>query len=296
MPRRAFVDRPLADTEAAEQLARRAARQWGLVDPVMIRVGMNAIYATGSSVLRVSSPSAPAVASIHLAERLLEHGLRVTRPLQSDAIQSGDLSVTIWERIEPTGDPIDWVEVGRMIRHVHELDRSIIPADYPLPQPTDLPWWDFDALLDEVGEAIDEPALAGIIAAVQRWPQWRHFENSVVCHGDVHPGNVMMSAEGPVLIDWDLLCLAPPGWDHAPMMTWASRWGGESGLYERMADGYGKSMYGDDDADAFAELRLVAATLMRVKAGLRNTAAMPEAQRRLAHWRGDPDAPTWRAQ
>ena len=47
---------------------------------------------------------------------------------------------------------------------------------------------------------------------------------------------------------------------------------------------------------AIAELRLVAATLMRLRAGRHDPAAMPEAQRRLAYWRGDPDAPTWRAQ
>jgi hypothetical protein len=35
---------------------------------------------------------------------------------------------------------------------------------------------------------------------------------------------------------------------------------------------------------------------MRVRAGLHDPAAMPEARRRLAYWRGDPDAPTWRAQ
>ena len=35
-----------------------------------------------------------------------------------------------------------------------------------------------------------------------------------------------MSADGVVLLDWDLMCLGPRGWDHAPMMTWATRWGG----------------------------------------------------------------------
>ena len=57
----------------------------------------------------------------------------------------------------------------------------------------------------------------------------------------------------------------------------------------------GRSMAGDQSAEAFAELRLVAATLMRLKAAIRNEAAMPEAQRRLAHWRGESDAPMWQA-
>jgi Ser/Thr protein kinase RdoA (MazF antagonist) len=88
----------------------------------------------------------------------------------------------------------------------------------------------------------------------------------VVCHGDVHPGNVIQSADGPVLLDWDLLCRGPAAWDHAPLMTWTERWGGEPGIYEAFAEGYGRSMRGDLVAQAIAELRLVAATLMRLLA------------------------------
>ena len=41
---------------------------------------------------------------------------------------------------------------------------------------------------------------------------------------------------------------------------------------------------------------LVAATLMRVRAGMGDADAMVEARRRLRFWAGDPDAPMWRAQ
>jgi aminoglycoside phosphotransferase (APT) family kinase protein len=119
---------------------------------------------------------------------------------------------------------------------------------------------------------------------------------SVVCHGDVHPGNVIQSSEGPVLLDWDLLCCGPPGWDHAPLMTWSQRWGGEPGIYESFAEGIGRSMRGDPLAEAIAELRLVAATLMRVLAAQSNPAAVDEAELRLRYWRGDPAAPQWHAQ
>ena len=50
-------------------------------------------------------------------------------------------------------------------------------------------------------------------------------------------------------------------------------------------------MADDPSALAFAELRLVAATLMRVAAGMTDRAALPEAELRLRFWRGDPDAP-----
>ena len=47
---------------------------------------------------------------------------------------------------------------------------------------------------------------------------------------------------------------------------------------------------------ALAELRLVAATLMRVTASIADPGAGAEAERRLRYWRGDADAPAWHAQ
>lgn len=293
---RPFVDRPVADLDAAGLVAFQAAAHWGLDDPVLLRASMNAIYRSGDVVLRVSAPSAPAVASIELAEMLLDRGLAVTRPMRADVVESNGLSATAWEYVPKSNAAIDWQSVGKLVRCTHDIAVADLPARYPLPRPIDFPWWDFAALLDDVGAVLDESARAGIVAAIHRWPHWTDDAGSVVCHGDVHPGNVIMAERGPVLIDWDLLCWAPPGWDHAPMMTWQTRWGGEASWYAGFAAGYGRSMAGDQSAEAFAELRLVAATLMRLKAAIRNEAAMPEAQRRLAHWRGEPDAPMWQAQ
>ena len=80
------------------------------------------------------------------------------------------------------------------------------------------------------------------------------------------------------------------------MLLRAERWGYPARWYDELAAGYGRSFAADPTAIAIAELRLVAATLMRLRAGRADAAAMPEARRRLAYWRGDPDAPTWRAQ
>jgi Ser/Thr protein kinase RdoA (MazF antagonist) len=297
---RPFVDRPITDLAAATQLADLAARHWGLSEPTLLRSGMNAIYRADDVVLRVSSPSAPATHSIQLATVLETHGLTVPHAVRGTSLDSERagtaMSVTAWEYLSGDGHPIDWHAVGEMVRRTHEIDRSEVPLGYPVPRPTDFPWWDFPTLLADVADVLDDAARAGIQAVIDRWPDWDDPTGSVVCHGDVHPGNVIMTERGPVLIDWDLLCWAPPGWDHAPMMTWHTRWGGEASWYADFAAGYGRSMVGDQSAEAFAELRLVAASLMRLKAGMHNDAAMPEAQRRLAYWRGESDAPAWQAQ
>ena len=294
---RPFVDQPVTDIAAADRAARAAAAAWHLPPPRLHRRGMNAIHVAGDVVLRVGRPTAPPVASLELADRLTARGVRVPRPVRHEAVEHAGLTVTAWERLRPTGEPTAWTEVGALVARVHELTVADLPSDHPLPSPTSFPWWDFESLLVEIGPALDARSRTGLEAAVARWPDWSrmHDRRRAVCHGDVHPGNVMMTVDGPVLLDWDLLCAAPPSWDHGPLMTWTERWGGPPGLYEAFAAGYGWSARGDPTAEAYAELRLVAATLMRVRAALVDPAARDEAERRLRHWRGEADAPPWRA-
>jgi Ser/Thr protein kinase RdoA (MazF antagonist) len=299
---RAYVDGPIRDPDTALRAARRAAATWGLGEPALMRMGMNAIFEADAMVLRVSTPSVDAAASLALADVLAHHGLRVPVASRDDVVVHDGMSVTCWHRIESADEPIDWRMVGAMVRVVHGLEPGVLPPLVPLPSPSALPWWDFDALLERTAGALDDAARRGIEDTIARHRDWQSFVGQVVCHGDVHPGNVIMAADGPVLIDWDLLCWAPPGWDHGPMLTWADRWSGPSGGasggadYEAFAEGYGRSLAGDPATRAFSELRLVAATLMRLVAGMANPAAMPEAQLRLRYWRGDPDAPAWTAQ
>lgn len=293
---RAYVDRPVTDLDTAARAAGIAADHWGLPPPEPLRVGMNAIHAAGAFVLRVASPSVDAAAALDLHRFLAGSGVRVPVAARADVVVVDGLSVTCWERLVASSAPIDWGAVGSMVRIVHALDPTMLPSSVPLPRPARFPWWDFDELLVRTGDALDADARRGLEAAIERHRGWQDVGGEVVCHGDVHPGNVLMTNDGPVLLDWDLLCWAPPGWDHGPLLTWASRWGGEPGTYEAFAEGYGCSLADDPATAAFAELRLVAATLMRVAAGRRDPAAAAEAERRLAYWRGDPDAAAWSAQ
>lgn len=294
--RRAYVDQPVNDAAAASRSAAAAAAHWGLGPPALHRIGMNAIYVVDDTVLRVGSPSVPASASLELARFLLGAGIDVPAPVRDDVVVVEDFSVTAWERIESADVPIDWTTVGAMVRRVHAIDPHEFPASVPLPPPSVFPWWDFEALLARANIALDDRSRRSLTDTISRHRGWGQHAASVACHGDVHPGNVVMAARGPVLLDWDLLCVAPAGWDHGPLLTWHARWGGESGTYEAFADGYGRSFADDSTAIAVAELRLVAATLMRVIAAIDDPIARPEAERRLRYWRGDADAPMWTAQ
>jgi hypothetical protein len=296
---RPFVDAPVGDAAAAQALAVRVARELGLPAPTLLRVGMNASFRSGDLVLRFGRPSAPPEGAIELTARLRAHGLAVPRSAGAPWHGPDGLVATIWEWIEPIDRPVDWSEVGRQIRRLHDLDPArVVPDGHPCPRPDRFAWWDFDAMLAEVSDLLDPEARRGIERVCERHAAWRSTlgEHAVLCHGDVHPGNVLATADGVVLLDWDLLCRAPRAWDVAALATLHERWGGDPTVMREFTRGYSTDLMLDPRATAYAELRLVAATLLRLRAGRHDPVAAAEAERRLRWWRGDPDAPIWVAQ
>jgi len=258
---------------------------------------MNALFLSGDNVmLRVSHTTAAPAQAAWLLGQLADRGVRAPLLLHSEPIVVADLAVLAIERIRPDGD-IDWVNVGAQIRRVHQWPIDEVRGSYPMPRGDDFPWWRTSAILEEVDDLLDDGARDGLGAAIRAHGDWRsRVTTRVVCHGDLHPGNIIQSANGPVLLDWDLACHAPAAWDHAMLMTWSSVWGGDPTAYDRFAEGYGQAMRDDSLAQSLAMMRNVTATLMRLKAGRTDPAAADEARRRLQYWRGDPNAPAWVAQ
>ena len=298
-PELPFVAAPPGSIESVTRSAERAAEHWNLAAPRLLRMGMNAIFLAGDGVLlRVGSPTAPPAQAVWLADVLTRHGLRVPRYLHDEPFDAGDHAVFAVAAVDDDG-PVDFRAVGEMVARLHRVERHEISSGYPMPFCGDFPWWNFAALLSDVGGELDARSRLSIESAIERSLPLLNDQRatgSVVCHGDVHPGNVIQSEQGPVLLDWDLVCRGPAAWDHAPLMTWSHRWGGEAGIYEAFAEGYGRSLRDDPLAEAIAELRLVAATLMRVRAGRSDSGAAAEAELRLRFWRGETDAPQWHAQ
>jgi len=265
---------------------------------VLLRRGMNALYSCGEIVLRVGHTTAAAHLAHDLVHVMERRGVPTVTPIAGLAGEFEGVSVTAWRRVVAVDARIDWGAVGAAVRSVHDLSFTEVPIGYPVPSPSGFPWWDFEAVLGDVADVLDSAARRGLAAAIERNQGWQHAIGAgrVVCHGDVHPGNVLMSPTGPLLIDWDLLCAANPAWDHAMLSTYAERWGGTPDVYPAFADGYGKNLADDELTASLAELRNVAATLLRVRAGVVDPVARDEAERRLRYWRGDREAPIWRAQ
>jgi hypothetical protein len=295
---RPFVDRPVVDRDGALRVAIRQAAAWGLASPRLLRHGMNSLYACDDVVLRIGAATAPAEVAHALVRWLRAAGVPTVAPIDGLAADIDGLAITGWRLVDVIDAPADWEAIGRAVRIVHASPIEQVPVRYPLPDPSSFPWWDFDTMIADVAGEVDAAALDGIRAALQRSAGWRDrvADGAVLNHGDVHPGNVVVSASGSLLIDWDLMCVANPAWDHAMLATHAQRWGGDPGVRDRFTLGYGEPTVDPCLAEELGELRNVAATLMRVKAGRDDPAAAAEAERRLRYWRGEPHAPTWRAQ
>ena len=125
-------------------LARQAAHEWDLPEPVLVRVGMNSLFTAGDEVmLRVGRRHVSAESERHFLTSVSALGVRTPRTIADTDMPDG-LFATAVERTHAHGE-VDWREVGAMIRHVHSLDPSEMPG---LPWCADFPHWQFGQLLD----------------------------------------------------------------------------------------------------------------------------------------------------
>ena len=273
---------------------------------------MNAVFSAGPAVIRIGRTNADPMAAILWAELLAAEGITVAAPFirrvfRHDEI-SPDLAATVWRRIEiDRSADVDWASVGSMIGHVHALAPSRVASIHPLPVAADFAWWNAGDVIETFdAETVDLVSPAARDRLLESWHQLAPALDTVrrgplvICHGDVHPGNVVVDARtgSTVLLDWDLTCSAIPAWDHSALMTWASRWGGQVGVYESFCRGYGVDLRDDDTAVALAELRLLTAMVMRIVAARRDESAVPEMLNRLRYYTDHTDsapAPTWHA-
>jgi aminoglycoside phosphotransferase (APT) family kinase protein len=266
----------------AEVIARSAGR---LSKVELVRSGMNDVYAVDDLVIRLPPPGVDIERQTHAARLLARQG--VATPTLVDSGVVDDQPFTVWERVQadPVGS-IDFRQLGSEINRLHRIDPAALTGEITLPWCDEESWLDLDASLD-AAEAANLVPLADIDILRGWWEQLRSWGdrcraagNPVVCHGDVHPQNVIMRHGEPIVIDWDTICLGPPQWDHAALLTWSDRWGGEPSAYPNFTAGYGASFASDQLANDLADSQQLAA----------------EAQLRIKYWRGEAAAPAWTPQ
>jgi Ser/Thr protein kinase RdoA (MazF antagonist) len=284
----------------ADRAASDVAGRLKLIGPrTLLRASTNVVFRVGDAVLRVSPNEAGAARQVSLARSLSGHGVPVPRPL-SDAVTVGRLQVTAWEYIDGSEQSIDYRQLGEAICRLHRILPSAVAGG-------DLPWCGTAAWL-QLEENLEVAAGCGVVnsddIAVLRqavveldgWQDLARDEPLVVCHGDVHPQNALMRGERLIILDWESICLGPRAWDHAALLTWPDRWGGNPDDYVDFSSGYGADLRQSPLARTLARVRLLAPTINMIINGKSSPIHAAEAQLRMRYWRGDPEAPAWTAQ
>ncbi len=172
------------------------ARQLGDIVARGTRSSVHA-YGTGA-VAKVPVPSTPEgwiQYEARYAEAARAAGAPAPRLLGLEQIAGRTASV--WERVDGTSmwqlvvdRPDRSAELGRMLADVHHALFVLVP-------PVTLPR-QRDRLVSKIRRAAAtvDPALARALDALP--PEAR----ARLCHGDLHPSNVILGRDGPVIVDW----------------------------------------------------------------------------------------------
>ena len=275
-----------------------AARRHGIKDSIrLVRAGANHVFRAGEVVVRVAPPSADVSSQVALGRWLVSEGFPVAAPL-ADADEVGAAKVSLWEYVEADERPIDFGQLGEVVARLHGVSPVRLSDVVALQFCGDASWLavEQNLALAEVANVVEADGIAALrreTVALRDWHERARRDTQVVCHGDVHPQNVLMSGDHVVIIDWDSICIGPPAWDHAALMTWAERWGGAAEAYPDFARGYGADLRESSLAQALASLRLLAPTINMIINGASNPTYAAEARARMRYWLGDPAAPAW---
>ena len=220
----------------ALRLAAMVARDRGISEPVEpLRRGTNHVFRAGDVVLRVAPESADVAGQVALARWLAAEGFPVAAPLADPEIRAARRSASGTTSARTRIVRSTSSGLGAVVARLHRIQPARLNGVVPLAFCGDAAWLRVEQRL-EAAEAANLVDAEGLVAlrqagvALRGWHERARRGELVVCHGDVHPHNVLMRDDEVVIISWDAICTGPPAWDHAPLMTWAERWRSSSGL------------------------------------------------------------------
>ncbi|MFD7161170.1 phosphotransferase family protein [Kribbella sp. NPDC059898] len=275
----------------SEVLLKRACAQVGLSSfgARPIRIGENAIYSLPSRVVvRIGrSGQATAAAKEVAVSRWLESAevpaVKAFPDIDQPLVIDGS-PVTFWRELPEHrhGTP---PEVAAVLKRLHA---SPLPTDFELPALT--PFVRLAERIDRAKTLADDDRgwlrhqLAQLTKAFAELPAGLP---RCTIHGDAWAGNVVVTADGPVLLDLERFSLGPPEWDLVSTAVRLSTFGTMTAKdYESFAAAYGHDVLKWDGFDVLRDIRELRITCYAAQRASEEQSVRAEAALRVACLRG----------
>lgn len=258
--------------------AAAVAEALGLPRPVLVRRGSATLFRAGSSAIRVEDS---VTTLTDLSVRLRADGIPSPALLDGPR-EVGGLVVTVWEWLDSTRAP-DHRALGELVARLGRLD----VRQYDVPSAT----WRVHDVLERRRpwpEPLPGPLREALDGIEDSFDAATRATRAVLCHGDLHAGNVGWTEAGPVLFDWEFACRGPQWWDLVPIVGVDRVGDGGTEEADALLAGYGEDPRGREEFEALLRTYLAALTIGMVSRARRDPAAAPEAEVRLRWWDGDP--------
>jgi aminoglycoside phosphotransferase (APT) family kinase protein len=223
--------------------------------------GENALYflPRERKVIRIGRSMVAAVKEVLVAAWLADNGfpaVQVAAGFRDGPIVVDGLPVTVWDYISESGPPITAGEFGRVLHDLHAVPE---PAQFQLPRFSPMP--KVKGRLQQLTQMnFPEPELTFLAAHCDRlaaeYSSLRFELPPGPIHGDSHPGNLMRTEHGAILLlDLEDFCYGPREWDAAVMGVRHQAFGWESDEeYQSYVEAYG---YNPLDWPGFPVLRAI---------------------------------------
>ena len=205
-------------------------------------------------------------------------------------VRAGEHLATVWRLVPDGGDRPRGRDLGRLLRVMHDLP----PPPFAVPE-----WAPIDDVRRRVDDAegLDDETRHLLLECCERLDERlatlpTGLPRGLV-HGDAHLGNVIVSADGPVLCDFDSTCVGPREWDLTPVAVGVGRFGESSETYQEMVDAYGWDVTrwpGFAVLREVRELKLITSVLPIARS---NPEVLPELLRRLDDFRRGDTSARW---
>lgn len=242
--------------------------------------------------LAVDEAADGVAASLAVTEHLAQLGFPTVRPRVGSVFRAEGLVVSFWVYVETVSKPADPGGLAGLLRTLHSTDsaRLLLPA-------MTSPLRGVARALARHPDALDEPDRAWLTDEVARcetlWESMPFELPQGLIHGDAHPNNVLHTAHGSMLGDWDHVSRGPREWDLVQELYFARRFPTNHDDLAAAARSYGWDLRTRPFADDLVAIREVSGLGAYIRTAALRLVARSELAYRIETLREDQTSARW---